>query len=367
MIERAPRVFDVGFVTIKLSGKWMAKSLHKMLRDGVKETSISMLKYCKIDVEFSKPCEIALPKEENDKFRMEEKDGDVLIFRNPGGEQEPLIHAKRDGWSGINPMDDLADLWYGLKEEKADWIVCVTPVQQQEYLKMCIKAAQHAGWLPLHIRDSPRPSYTVLHSKTYAINVQHTGFQILNTKLKHENLSSLLDKAKSSCEAAAVELGYTGEQVSNCALKYTILKNNRLADYTFNSQEMLDAEGNAFVYLLNTQFRIRSFTKGSSEAIDNSYNSSKDSGGEVFAEIVAYYGSDFFKNVDHFEKKFYSATLLRNRFDPNIPEIPLERSMMAVPLGGSIVIKVILWDVFHVMHTHLIVNVDMCHKMHVTF
>ncbi|GJT03893.1 arginine--tRNA ligase, chloroplastic/mitochondrial [Tanacetum coccineum] len=222
MIERAPRVFDVGFVTIKLSGKWMAKSLHKMLRDGIdtwapklliesvkvnfpscdmadlvpmdllrreliKETSISMLKYCKIDVEFSKPCEIALPKEEKDKFWMEEKDGDVLIFRNPGGEQEPLIHAMRDGWSGINPMDDLADLWYGLRGEKADWIVCATPVQQQEYLKMCIKAAQHAGWLPLHIRDSPRASYT--------------GFQILNTKLEHENLSSLLDKAKSSCEA----------------------------------------------------------------------------------------------------------------------------------------------------------------------
>ena len=40
-----------------------------------------------------------LPKEENDKFRIKKRDdGDVLIFRNNAeGEQEPLIHAKRDG------------------------------------------------------------------------------------------------------------------------------------------------------------------------------------------------------------------------------------------------------------------------------
>lgn len=55
-----------------------------------------------------------LPKEENDKFRIKKRDdGDVLIFRNNAeGEQEPLIHAKRDRWFGIKPMDDLTDLWY---------------------------------------------------------------------------------------------------------------------------------------------------------------------------------------------------------------------------------------------------------------
>ncbi|GKD27475.1 hypothetical protein Tco_1233689, partial [Tanacetum coccineum] len=35
--------------------------------------------------------------------------GDVLIFRNAEEEREPLIHVKRDGWSG-DPEKDLADL-----------------------------------------------------------------------------------------------------------------------------------------------------------------------------------------------------------------------------------------------------------------
>ncbi|GKE47672.1 hypothetical protein Tco_1478930 [Tanacetum coccineum] len=33
--EGLPWVFDIGIVTLFLSGKWMAKSLHKLLRDGV--------------------------------------------------------------------------------------------------------------------------------------------------------------------------------------------------------------------------------------------------------------------------------------------------------------------------------------------
>ncbi|GJW12157.1 retrovirus-related pol polyprotein from transposon TNT 1-94 [Tanacetum coccineum] len=35
MIEGEPWVYGVGFVTIKLSGKWMAKNIRKMLRDGI--------------------------------------------------------------------------------------------------------------------------------------------------------------------------------------------------------------------------------------------------------------------------------------------------------------------------------------------
>nr|GEW31935.1 arginine--tRNA ligase, chloroplastic/mitochondrial [Tanacetum cinerariifolium] len=289
MIEREPWVCDIGFVTIKLSGKWMAKSIHKMLRDGIdtwapklllksvlvnfpscdmadltqmdllrreliKTTSMRMLEYCKIDAEFMMPCEMALPQEQLDKFRIEKRDdGDVLIFRNGEEEREPLIHAKRDGWSG-DPEKDLADLWYGLKTKTACWIVCVTPVQQQEYIKMCFKAAQHATWLPRDWWVPPQASFT--------------GYQTYNTELKHEDLDLLLEKAKMSCSAAAKELGYTGEQVSNCVLKYTILKNSRLTDFTFNYEEMLNAEGNTFVYLLNTQFRIRSFMEGSREDID---------------------------------------------------------------------------------------------------
>lgn len=80
-------------------------------------------------------------------------------------------------------------------------------------------------------------------------------------------------------------------------------------------------------------------------AIKVTYDGSTEDSGEVFAEIFAYYGGDFFKKGDPFEKKFYTACLFRNRLDPNIPEIPLERSMLAVPANGSIVIEATLFDV----------------------
>ncbi|GJX48815.1 hypothetical protein Tco_0274005 [Tanacetum coccineum] len=35
MIEERPSTNELGFITIKLSGKWIAKSIHKMLKDGI--------------------------------------------------------------------------------------------------------------------------------------------------------------------------------------------------------------------------------------------------------------------------------------------------------------------------------------------
>nr|GEW64111.1 arginine--tRNA ligase, chloroplastic/mitochondrial [Tanacetum cinerariifolium] len=147
MLERELGLHDVGILSIKLSGKWMAKP--------------------------------------PDAHPIKERDDGVLVFCNAEGELE--IHVKRDGCCG-DLVNDLTDLWYGLEKEKADWIVCVTPVHQQEYIKTCIKVYN--------------------------------------------------------------------------------LENDRLADYTFNYQEMLNAEGNMFVYLLNTRARIRLFTKDSCEDID---------------------------------------------------------------------------------------------------
>ncbi|GJT24166.1 arginine--tRNA ligase, chloroplastic/mitochondrial [Tanacetum coccineum] len=43
-------------------------------------------------------------------------------------------------------LDDEDDLvGHGLVFQKTDWIVCVTPSQQQDYVENCLNAAQHAG------------------------------------------------------------------------------------------------------------------------------------------------------------------------------------------------------------------------------
>ncbi|GJZ70561.1 hypothetical protein Tco_0634111 [Tanacetum coccineum] len=86
--ETQPWVFDSGFVTITLSGKWMAK-----------------------------PCAMDLPREEHDKFQTIRTCEDVLIFPNAEGQDEPLIRAKRDS---SDPIEDLKNLRYGLEKERAN-------------------------------------------------------------------------------------------------------------------------------------------------------------------------------------------------------------------------------------------------------
>ncbi|GKD79056.1 arginine--tRNA ligase, chloroplastic/mitochondrial, partial [Tanacetum coccineum] len=190
-IEGEPCVYGVGFVTIKLSGNWMAENIHKMLRDGIdtwaprqqldfKSTIVNspswdksnlmpmdvlrrqfiimsrmhMLEYVKSAATTSSGNGMSLPPGELDEhFRTVEKDEEMLIYVKDEGNTKPIIHGKsrgkslkeRDGCFGY-PLEDLGALWHGLVSEKADWIVCVTPTQQQDYVENCFSAAQHAGW-----------------------------------------------------------------------------------------------------------------------------------------------------------------------------------------------------------------------------
>ncbi|MBA0564508.1 hypothetical protein Golob_009446, partial [Gossypium lobatum] len=76
---------------------------------------------------------------------VEESQGARVIFIE--GINIPLIVVKSDG--GFNyASTDLAALWYRLNEEKAEWIIYVTDVGQQQHFDMVFKAAKRAGWLP---------------------------------------------------------------------------------------------------------------------------------------------------------------------------------------------------------------------------
>ncbi|GKC43836.1 anticodon-binding aminoacyl-tRNA synthetase, class 1a, partial [Tanacetum coccineum] len=82
----------------------------------------------------------------------------------------------------------------------------------------------------------------------------------------------MLDKAKSHCKGllartgmadawTAVEIEHAAEALGIGALKYADLKNNRLTNYTFSFDQMLNEEGDTAVYLQFTNARICSFIK----------------------------------------------------------------------------------------------------------
>ncbi|GKD63073.1 arginine--tRNA ligase, chloroplastic/mitochondrial, partial [Tanacetum coccineum] len=156
----------------------------------------------------------------------EERGGNVVMKG-----KVPFILPKTDF---NNAYKDVLALWYG--HEIADWIVYVTPILRQDYMGMCFTAAKLEKCIP-----SPPTSYA--------------GYR---TTLLED---SLLEKVRTRCLAvegytryceAAKLLGYTAEAVLDC-----IFSNNNMSRV-----------GNTFVYLLNTQAKVRRITDDSCKDIN---------------------------------------------------------------------------------------------------
>ncbi|GJS79697.1 arginine--tRNA ligase, chloroplastic/mitochondrial, partial [Tanacetum coccineum] len=210
------------------------------------DTLTRMLEYSKVVVS-SSGSDLEARQAQEDEFHkcfsFEERDGDVVICSKAEGEPKPLIRVKWE--EGLdNAFKDLGALWTGLVNKNADWIVCLTPEWRREYIEMCFTAAEHARWI----------------STDRYYGLSYAGYR---TRAELRTLFNLLQR-----DEAAESHGYTDASVFECAIKYTYLKNNRLAECTFNFDEMLCAEGNTFVNLLSTHARIRRITSDSCKDID---------------------------------------------------------------------------------------------------
>ncbi|KAK7860416.1 arginine--tRNA ligase, cytoplasmic isoform X1 [Quercus suber] len=220
---------------------------------------------------FYNPYIPAVLKELTSKNLVEDSQGARVIFLE--GFNIPLIVVKSDG--GYNyASTDLAAIWYRLNEEKAEWMIYVTDVGQQQHFDMVFKAAKRAGWLSTDDNAYPKAS--------------HVGFGLVlgDDKKRFRTRSSevvrladLLDEAKSRCKTTLIERGkgdewteeeleQTAEAIGYGAVKYADLKNNRLTNYTFSFDQMLNDKGNTAVYLLYAHARICSIIRKSGKDIE---------------------------------------------------------------------------------------------------
>ncbi|CAI9100460.1 OLC1v1037571C1 [Oldenlandia corymbosa var. corymbosa] len=200
-----------------------------------------------------------------------ESEGARVIYVE--GVERPLIVVKRDG--GFNyASTDLAALWYRLNEEKAEWIIYVTDVGQREHFEMFFSAARLAGWLPGGDDKYPKVSHV-----GFGLVLGDDGKRFRTRSTEVVKLVDLLDEAKTRCKAALIERGKavewtteelekTAEAVGYGAVKYADLKNNRLTNYTFNFDQMLNDKGNTAVYLLYAHARICSIIRKSGKDIE---------------------------------------------------------------------------------------------------
>ncbi|CAK9172712.1 unnamed protein product [Ilex paraguariensis] len=202
---------------------------------------------------------------------IEESEGARVIFIE--GKNIPLIVVKKDG--GYNyASTDLAALWYRLNEEKAEWIIYVTDVGQREHFEMVFTAAKLAGWLPAEDNKYPKTSHV-----GFGLVLGEDGKRFRTRSTEVVRLVDLLDEAKSRCKAVLIERGkseewtadeleQTAEAVGYGAIKYADLKNNRLTNYTFSFDQMLNDKGNTAVYLLYAHARICSIIRKSGKDLE---------------------------------------------------------------------------------------------------
>ncbi|XP_047167059.1 arginine--tRNA ligase, chloroplastic/mitochondrial-like [Vigna umbellata] len=202
---------------------------------------------------------------------IQEDDGARVIFIE--GANIPIIAVKRDG--GYNySSTDIASLWYRLNEEKVEWNIYVTDVGQWQHFDMLFKAFRRAGWLPKDENEFPICTHV-----GFGLVLGEDGKRFRTRSSDTIRLVELLDEAKKRCKASLLErdavkdwsddeIEKTAEAVGYGAVKYADLRINRLTNYTFSFDQMLNDKGNTAVYLQYAHARICSIMRKSGKDIE---------------------------------------------------------------------------------------------------
>uniref|UniRef100_A0A8B9CPX3 Arginine--tRNA ligase, cytoplasmic n=1 Tax=Anser brachyrhynchus TaxID=132585 RepID=A0A8B9CPX3_9AVES len=168
-------------------------------------------------------------KEFEDKGFVQVDDGRKIVF--VPGFPVPLTIMKSDGGYTYD-TSDLAALRHRLCEEKADILIYVVDSGQSVHLQTVFAAGQMIGWYD--------PKVT---------RVTHAAFGVV---LGEDNMHAVL---------TAEELRAAQTSVAFGCIKYADLSHNRLNDYVFSFDKMLDDRGNTAAYLLYAFTRIRAIAR----------------------------------------------------------------------------------------------------------
>ena len=208
-----------------------------------------------------------------------ESDGAICVFVPKN--KVPLIIRKSDG--GFNyDTTDMAALRYRVDTVKADRIVYVTDIGQEFHFKLIFAGGQLAGFYdPKNVTVDHMPFGMVLQEN---ISENEAGEEVKKVEKiktregKSTKLYELLDEAKTRAfnmlneraqndegkmQVDPTKLEETAEILGISSIKYFDLKQNRVQNYVFSFDKMLDPKGNTGVYLLYMFVRISSIIQKS--------------------------------------------------------------------------------------------------------
>jgi len=201
-----------------------------------------------------------------------ESDGALCVFPPGFTTREdkplPLIVRKSDGGFGYDTTD-LAAIRYRLKDLGADHILYVVGAPQREHLEMIIETARLAGWLVPPARAEHVAFGSVLGADRKMFRTRAGGSIRLVDLLDEAVERAAIKVAERAEQLSPEEQAAVSEAVGIGAVKYADLSNDRVKDYAFDWDRMLDFTGNTAPYLQYAHARVRSiFRKAAERGVD---------------------------------------------------------------------------------------------------
>lgn len=200
-------------------------------------------------------------KEFEEKGLVEVDEGRKVVFAP--GQSIPLTVVKSDGGYTYD-TSDLAALRHRLFQEKADIIIYVTDSGQGIHFQVVFAAARMIGWYDPKVTRVEHAGFGVVLGEDKKKFKTRSGDTVRLMDLLEEGLKRSMDKLKDKERDKVLtpdELVKAQKAVAFGCIKYADLSHNRINDYVFSFDKMLDDRGNTAAYLLYAFTRIRSIAR----------------------------------------------------------------------------------------------------------
>lgn len=204
---------------------------------------------------------IAVIQEFEEKGLVEMDEGRKIVFTP--GQSVPLTVVKSDGGYTYD-TSDLAALRQRLFTEKADIIIYITDSGQGPHFQLVFGAAQLIGWYDPKVTRVEHAGFGVVLGEDKKKFKTRSGDTVRLMDLLDEGLKRSMDKLRDKERdkvLSAEELLLAQRSVAFGCIKYADLSHNRINDYIFSFDKMLDDRGNTAAYLLYALTRIRSISR----------------------------------------------------------------------------------------------------------
>uniref|UniRef100_A0A8C2ZHN3 Arginine--tRNA ligase, cytoplasmic n=1 Tax=Cyclopterus lumpus TaxID=8103 RepID=A0A8C2ZHN3_CYCLU len=179
------------------------------------------------------------------------------------GQPIPLTIVKSDGGYTYD-TSDLAALHQRIFVEKADMIIYVTDSGQATHFQVVFAAARMIGWYNPQVTRVEHAGFGVVLGEDKKKFKTRSGETVRLMDLLEEGLKRSMDKLKEKERDKVLtpeELTKAQRSVAFGCIKYADLSHNRINDYVFSFDKMLDDRGNTAAYLLYAFTRIRSIAR----------------------------------------------------------------------------------------------------------